>query len=445
MTCGSAPGVRRVVSTRVPTRWGVFRTIAFERDRPSDPAQVETAVALVMGDITAGAPLLRIHSQCLTGEMFGSLRCDCAQQLNIAMRAIGDEGCGVLIYEHQEGRGIGLVAKLQAYALQDHGFDTVEANETLGFLADYRDFALPCAVLDELGVRRVRLLSNNPAKAHALTEAGIDVAACLPCEAEASEYSLAYLRTKQRRMGHTLAALGSAPFERVDDEPEFATIDDAIGELQAGRMIVVVDDESRENEGDLMIAAEMITPEAVNFMARQARGLVCLAMPQRRIDELQLAPMTADNTALGGSAFTVSIDARLPGVTTGISAADRAATIQAAVDSRSVPGDFARPGHVFPLCARPGGVLERRGHTEAAVDLARLAGLQPAGVICEIVNDDGTMARVPDLVHFCRAHGLVMVTVAELARHRAELDFDGFLAAMDGVFADCLRDPQLLN
>jgi 3,4-dihydroxy 2-butanone 4-phosphate synthase/GTP cyclohydrolase II len=155
--------------------------------------------------------------------------------------------------------------------------------------------------------------------------------------------------------------------------------------------------------------------------------------------------MVSDNTALGGTAFTVSIDAKGHGVTTGISAHDRAHTIRTAIDPRCRPQDLARPGHVFPLRARAGGVLDRRGHTEAAVDLARLAGFSPAGVICEIVNDDGTMARVPDLVQFCNRHGLVMTTVAELARHRAELDTGGFLAAMDGVFADCLRDPQLHN
>src|SRR5262249_22196817 len=151
----------------------VFQTIAFERDRPGDSSRVETAIVLSMGAISTGVPLLRIHSQCVTGEMFGSLRCDCREQLDIAMRAIGDDGSGVLIYEHQEGRGIGLMAKLQAYALQDYGFDTIEANEALGYLADHRDFALPCAILQELGVHRVRLLSNNPEKVRALTEAGI--------------------------------------------------------------------------------------------------------------------------------------------------------------------------------------------------------------------------------------------------------------------------------
>jgi 3,4-dihydroxy-2-butanone 4-phosphate synthase/GTP cyclohydrolase II len=391
---------------------------------------VETAIVLLMGDVSTGVPLVRIHSQCLTGELFGSMRCDCAQQLDIAMRTIGDAGCGALIYEHQEGRGIGLLAKLQAYALQDHGFDTVDANEALGYLADHRDFGLPCAILQELGVHSVRLLSNNPNKARALTEAGIDVAACLSCEVETSDYSHAYLRTKQQRMGHTLTLVPNVGRAPSDEAPTFGTIDAAVRELQAGRMIVVVDDEDRENEGDLMIAADRVTPEAVNFMAMQARGLICVALPPRRLDELQLAPMTPDNSALGGSAFTVSIDVRGKGITTGISAADRAATIKAAVDPRTGPEDFARPGHVFPLCARPGGVLERRGHTEAAVDLATLAGLQPAGVICEIVNDDGTMARVPDLARFCRKHELVMITVAELARYRFDLEYEDTLAAL---------------
>jgi 3,4-dihydroxy-2-butanone 4-phosphate synthase len=203
---------------------------------------------------------------------------------------------------------------------------------------------------------------------------------------------------------------------------DFARIDDAIADLRAGRMIVVVDDEDRENEGDLTMAAEMITPQAINFMATQGRGLICLAMTGQRLDDLGLGLMVPENSALHNTAFTVSIDFNGCGATTGISAYDRAQTIKAAVDPTTRPQDFARPGHVFPLRARPGGVLERRGQTEAAVDLARMAGLQPAGVICEIVNDDGTMARVPDLVRFCKKHGLMMITVADLARYRRASD-----------------------
>jgi 3,4-dihydroxy 2-butanone 4-phosphate synthase/GTP cyclohydrolase II len=200
------------------------------------------------------------------------------------------------------------------------------------------------------------------------------------------------------------------------------SIDDAIADLRAGRMIVVVDDEDRENEGDLTMAAEMITPQAINFMATHGRGLICLAMTGQRLDDLELGLMVPENSALHDTAFTVSIDFNGRGATTGISAYDRAQTIKAAVDPTSRPHDFARPGHVFPLRARPGGVLERRGQTEAAVDLARMAGLRPAGVICEIVNDDGTMARVPDLVRFCKKHGLMMITVADLARYRLAAD-----------------------
>jgi len=202
----------------------------------------------------------------------------------------------------------------------------------------------------------------------------------------------------------------------------FALIETAIEELRAGRMIVVVDDDDRENEGDLTMAAEMITPEAINFMATHARGLICLAITGERADELALHPMTQCNTSPCGTAFTVSIDAKVRGVTTGISAHDRAQTILAAIDPRTRPEDLGRPGHVFPLRARPGGVLERRGQTEAAVDLARLAGLHPSGVICEIMNDDGSMARVHDLVHFCLKYGLKMITVADLAQHRWESD-----------------------
>lgn len=206
----------------------------------------------------------------------------------------------------------------------------------------------------------------------------------------------------------------------LDESPLFVSIETAIEELKAGRMVVIVDDEDRENKGDLAIAAEMITPEAINFMATHARGLICLTITGERADELQLAPMTPCNTSPCGTAFTVSIDARGRGVTTGISAYDRSQTILAAIDPGTRPEDLGRPGHVFPLRARTGGVLERRGQTEASVDLARLAGLHPSGVICEIMNDDGSMARLADLRHFCMKHGLKMITVAELALYRLE-------------------------
>jgi 3,4-dihydroxy 2-butanone 4-phosphate synthase/GTP cyclohydrolase II len=200
-------------------------------------------------------------------------------------------------------------------------------------------------------------------------------------------------------------------------EPPFTDVPGAVAEIRAGRMVVVVDDEDRENEGDLTLAAEFVTPEAINFMARYGRGLICLTLTEERADHLRLFPMTQQNSSRFGTAFTETIEAR-EGVTTGISAADRAHTIRTAIDAGANYTDLARPGHVFPLRARRGGVLVRAGQTEASVDLARLAGLNPSGVICEIMRDDGEMARIPDLIPFCREHGLLILTVAELIRYR---------------------------
>src|SRR6201996_7396350 len=197
----------------------------------------------------------------------------------------------------------------------------------------------------------------------------------------------------------------------------FATIEQAIEQIRQGKMVVVCDDEDRENEGDLTMAAQFVTPEAINFMAKEGRGLICLSLTPERCDEMGLDLMAAKNESSFETPFTVSIEAR-NGVTTGISAADRAHTIQVAIDPSSSPRELVQPGHVFPLKARPGGVLERVGQTEAAVDLARLAGLNPAGVICEVMNDDGTMARVSDLVGYCAEHGLKMITVADLVAYR---------------------------
>ncbi|HEX8335845.1 MAG TPA: 3,4-dihydroxy-2-butanone-4-phosphate synthase [Pyrinomonadaceae bacterium] len=199
----------------------------------------------------------------------------------------------------------------------------------------------------------------------------------------------------------------------------FASIEEAAADMRDGRMIIIVDDEDRENEGDLVCAAELVTPEKINFMATHARGLVCMPLTEERCDELHLTMQVADNTSFLGTAFTVSIEAR-KGVTTGISAADRATTILTAVDPKTRPQDLARPGHVFPLRARQGGVLVRPGQTEASVDLARIAGLNPAAVICEIMNEDGTMARLPQLEEFAARHDLKIITVADLVRYRMQ-------------------------
>jgi len=199
----------------------------------------------------------------------------------------------------------------------------------------------------------------------------------------------------------------------------FCTVEEAVEEIRNGRMIVLVDDEDRENEGDLTLAAEKITPEVINFMAKYGRGLICLTLTEQRCDELNLPLMSPINTSVHGTAFCEAIDAKL-GVTTGISASDRAITILTAIDEKTRPQDLARPGHMFPLRARNGGVLVRAGQTEASVDLSRIAGLNPSGVICEIMNEDGTMSRVPQLTEFCREHGLKMLTVADLIRYRMQ-------------------------
>jgi 3,4-dihydroxy 2-butanone 4-phosphate synthase/GTP cyclohydrolase II len=197
----------------------------------------------------------------------------------------------------------------------------------------------------------------------------------------------------------------------------FAGIEEAIEAIRAGKMVIVVDDADRENEGDLTIAAEKVTPETINFMARHGRGLICLSMTPERLDELEIPLMVSQNSAQFGTAFCVSIEAK-GRTSTGISAADRAATVLAAIDPATRPSDLARPGHMFPLRSRPGGVMVRAGQTEAAVDLARIAGLYPAGVICEVMNEDGTMARVPELAKFARKHGLLLITIADLIKYR---------------------------
>jgi 3,4-dihydroxy 2-butanone 4-phosphate synthase/GTP cyclohydrolase II len=201
------------------------------------------------------------------------------------------------------------------------------------------------------------------------------------------------------------------------EEKIFSSIEDAIEDVKKGIPVIVVDDENRENEGDIVVASEKVNPEIINFMAKEARGLICVALLPERINQLQLPPMVKDNNALHGTDFTVSVDAAY-GVTTGISAYDRAFTIKLLIDKNSKLSDFARPGHVFPIRAKEGGVLQRAGHTEAAVDLARIAGLYPSGVICEIMKDDGTMARLPDLIEFAKKHNLKIITIKDLIEYR---------------------------
>jgi 3,4-dihydroxy 2-butanone 4-phosphate synthase/GTP cyclohydrolase II len=203
----------------------------------------------------------------------------------------------------------------------------------------------------------------------------------------------------------------------MENKTETSSVKQAVKAVKAGKLIIIVDDEDRENEGDLMVAAEKVTPENINFMAKHGRGLICMPLTKERVKELEIPPMVIDNTARFGTAFTISIDAKA-GVTTGISAHDRAKTVQTAIHPNTRPSDLARPGHIFPLKAKDGGVLERSGQTEAAIDIARLAGLYPAGVICEIMNEDGTMARMPQLEKFSRAHNIPILAIADLIKYR---------------------------
>src|SRR5512134_1072531 len=211
--------------------------------------------------------------------------------------------------------------------------------------------------------------------------------------------------------------VSSTPGELLHRPPQLSSIEDIIEDARNGRMFILVEDENRENEGDLVIPAQMATPAAINFMAKYGRGLICLALARARVNQLKLPLMARRNASRHQTAFTISIEAR-EGVTTGISASDRARTIAVAIDATKGPDDIVTPGHVFPLMAREGGTLVRAGHTEAAVDIARLAGLNPSGVICEVMNDDGTMARLPDLVGFAQRHGLKLGTIADLIAHR---------------------------
>jgi 3,4-dihydroxy 2-butanone 4-phosphate synthase/GTP cyclohydrolase II len=216
--------------------------------------------------------------------------------------------------------------------------------------------------------------------------------------------------------------VSAKPARHLEDASSpFSSIEEAVEEIRMGRMVVVCDDEDRENEGDVVMAAQFVTPDAINFMAKEARGWICLALTGERCEELGLDLMTSHNESPHGTPFTITIEAR-EGVTTGVSAHDRAHTIQVAIDPRSGPDDLVQPGHVNPLKAKPGGVLERTGHTEASIDLARLAGLNPAGVICEVMNDDGEMARVPDLELYCKRHGLKMITIKDLIAYRRRND-----------------------
>lgn len=406
----------------------------------------------------------------------------------MALKYIQKHG-GFIVYLQQEGRGIGLANKIAAYALQDVGFDTVDANLHLGFAEDCREYGVVKSILEDMKVESIQLLTNNPRKVNKLTQLGITVDRTLPMVVPAANpYNFKYLETKEKRMNHanlaTLLAQDPQAVEKqmqqqqqvngamaplldvphlaneyinngtemsanavkmslmVEDEEAVEeelgvqahddgycfgrkSVEDAIAAIARGEMVVVVDDMDRENEGDFIMAADLCTDLDMARIVRYSSGVVCIALEEERLNELELPPMVTNNQDPKGTAFTVTVDAtKEHGITTGISASDRAMTIQLLSNPASKPTDFHRPGHIFPLRAQQGGVLTRDGHTEAAVDFARLAGRSPAGVLCEIVSEENPteMMRLPEIKRFCHRHGFVLTSIADLQQYRRDTE-----------------------
>jgi 3,4-dihydroxy 2-butanone 4-phosphate synthase/GTP cyclohydrolase II len=412
---------------------------------------------------------VRIHDQCFTSEVFGSQRCDCKQQLKMALKSIKKNG-GCVIYLQQEGRGIGLANKVAAYAMQDIGLDTVDANTHLGFPEDCRAYGVVPSILSDMGIKSIKLMTNNPRKIERLTSLGINVVDTIPMViSETNPHNLRYLQTKQDRMDHknlgnmlsTQSVFPADPSpvplkssiaeEYINDGEEMAasavvmalsdeqgvtakedgycfgrqSVVDAIEAVSRGEIVVVVDDMDRENEGDFIMAADLATPETIGTIVRYSSGVICIGMEGERMDQLNLPAMVSDNEDPKNTAFSVTVDASSAhGITTGISASDRTKTLNLLASDTSVADDFCRPGHIFPLRARDGGVLTRDGHTEAAVDLSRLAGRHPSGVLCEIVSEDNPseMARLPELKRFCKKHGYVLTSIVDIAQYRRETE-----------------------
>lgn len=432
---------------------------------------------------------VRIHDQCFTSEVFRSQRCDCKEQLKLGLEMIRDNG-GAIIYLQQEGRGIGIANKVAAYALQDGGMDTVDANLHLGFPEDARQYGVVPSILEDMNIKSIRLMTNNPRKVKRMTDLGVDVPGTIPMVVQANDFNRKYIQTKVERMNHknfgemlSLDGLKPPPNEEllvsnalndimlsnvkngkskpiaesyVNDGEELAaaavtsalfdmdsesqagvtasddgycfgrkSVEDAIEAMARGEIVVVVDDMDRENEGDFIMAADLATPETIATIVRYSSGVICVGMEGDRMDELKLPAMLVNNEDPKGTAFAVTVDAsEKHGITTGISAADRAKTIQLLASSKSTATDFCRPGHIFPLRGKKGGVLERDGHTEASIDLSRLAGCSPNGVLCEIVSEEhpAEMARLPELKRFCKRHGYVLTSIVDIAQYRRDTE-----------------------
>lgn len=467
----------------MPTSLGSFRMRSYVY---TSEAQSLEPVVMVCGN-TQGREnvLVRVHDQCLTSEVFGSMRCDCREQLQKSLQLIKDEG-GIVIYLQQEGRGIGIANKVAAYSLQDSGVDTVDANIQLGFKDELREYMAVPDILANLGIKSIRLITNNPFKIDQLKSLGVHITERIPMQIPTNQHNTRYLLTKRDRMNHIFSedyeGMGNpnlrlnadhsinypgqsdhqkehikSPEEMKYDVNSMLNENDrvntlrggelvepiavpealhditkgyafgretviaAIEAIREGKIVLVTDDEGRENEGDLIMASEKATPETIGFIVRYSSGVLCVSMESDRLDELQIPPMVVNNEDPKQTAYTVSVDYK-HGITTGISSADRAAAFRGLANPLSVASDFQRPGHVFPLRYKPGGVIVRGGHTEASLDLTRLAGLQPSGVLAEVVNDDGSLMRMDDLKVMAVKHGLVLTSVQDIIAYRLETE-----------------------
>jgi len=475
-----------IAETNLPTDIGHFRLRAYRVNEDSqtlrnkyvggEPCVIYSPRHPPFGE--SGVPV-RIHDQCLTSEVFRSQRCDCKEQLKMALEYVEEHG-GAIIYLQQEGRGIGLANKVAAYALQDVGMDTVDANTHLGFPEDCRQYGVVPSILEDLGIDSIKLMTNNPRKIDRLSALGLKIDDTIPMVVPTSNpFNRKYLQTKQDRMSHTnfgemlslpskdsteevvqqavttllqsgssvaeefinegeemaAAAISSALLVDMDQAGVTAaddgycfgreSVEAAVAAVARGELVVVVDDMDRENEGDFIMSADLCTPETMATIVRYSSGVICIGMEGERMDELDLPAMMENNEDPKETAFSVTVDAtREHGITTGISATDRAITMNVLANSKSTSIDLVRPGHIFPLRAKEGGTLTRDGHTEAAVDLSRLAGRHPSGVLCEIVSEENPteMARLPELKRFCKKHGYVLTSIVDIAQYRRDTE-----------------------
>jgi 3,4-dihydroxy 2-butanone 4-phosphate synthase/GTP cyclohydrolase II len=361
----------------------------------------------------------RIHDQCVTSEIFKSRHCDCAEQLDTALEHVSNNN-GMVIYLQQEGRGIGIGPKIHSYSLQNQGVDTVDANHMLGFKDDERIYDMIPGILKSMGVHSIQLATNNPYKIDSINPF-VNITRVNPIKSTIHSNNAKYMTSKVNRMSHNKYLLYGDQLTSLKDTRLFSrqSVINAINAIKRGKMVIVVDDANRENEGDFIMAAEFASAENMARMIHYTSGVICVAMEGERMDELEIPPMVTNNQDPKETAFGVSVDGINHNITTGISALDRTTTVRMLADPRTVPQDLSRPGHLFPLRAKKGGVLERNGHTEATIDLMKLAGLQPCGVLSEIVSQTnrGEMARVDELKEFAKTHDYVMTSILDIQQY----------------------------